>query len=95
MTVERWATKNGSCRSASSSLAASTVHQIAWSPVEARGQRRAMAERALVALEGGERDAALVRLVAVMDQEARHATRLTAGRRPDIGRAPRSRTLTS
>ena len=54
-----------------------------------------MAERAFVALEGGERDAALVRLVAVMDQEARHATRLTAGRRPDIGRAPRSRTLTS
>ena len=40
-----------------------------------------MAERAVVALEGGERDAALVRLVAVMDQEARHATRLTAGAR--------------
>ena len=32
VTVERWATKNGSCRTASSSLAASTVHQIAWPP---------------------------------------------------------------
>src|SRR4051812_48247408 len=55
----------------------------------ARGQRRAVAERALVALEGGERDAAVPRLVAVLDQEARHATRLTPWRHPDIGRAPR------
>src|SRR3954447_21642735 len=55
----------------------------------AGGQRRAVAERALVALEGSERDAAVVRLVAVLDQEARHATRLTPRRHPDIGRAPR------
>ena len=48
-----------------------------------------------MALEGGERDAALVRLVAVLDQEAGHATRLAAAPHPDIGRAPRSRTLIS
>ena len=47
-----------------------------------------MAERALVALEGGERDAALVRLVAVLDEEAGHAARLTPRAHPYIGRAP-------
>src|SRR3954451_19130628 len=61
----------------------------------AGGQRRAVAERALVALEGGERDAALVRLVAVLDEEAGHAARLTRRRHPYIGRPPRSLTLSS
>jgi len=50
-----------------------------------------VAERALVALEGGERDAAVVRLVAVLDQEAGHAARVTPRVRPYIGRAPRYR----
>src|SRR3954451_402373 len=51
----------------------------------AGGQRGAVAERALVALEGRERDAALVRLVAVLDDEARHAARLTPGPHRYIG----------
>src|SRR4051812_49913086 len=41
----------------------------------AGGQRRAVAERALVALEGGERDAALVRLVAGVADGRRRASR--------------------
>src|SRR3954451_18325718 len=60
---------------------------------EARGQRRAVTERAFVTLEGRERDAALVRLVAVMDQEARHATSIPAIPDPDIGARPLSATL--
>src|SRR3954447_20800788 len=55
----------------------------------AGGQRGAVAERALMALESGERDAALVRLVAVLDDEAGHMARLTPRRHPDIGRPPR------
>src|SRR4051812_9070418 len=61
----------------------------------AGGQRRAMAEVTLVALEGGECDAALVRLVAVLDDEAGHAARLTPRPHPYIGRAPRYLTLSS
>ena len=48
-----------------------------------------------MSLESGERDAALARLVAVMDQEARHATRLTLPPHPYIGHAPVLRTLIS
>src|SRR4051794_35789138 len=55
---------------------------------EARDQRRAVAERAFVALEGRERDTALVRLVAVLDQEARHATSVPAMRPRRIGGRP-------
>src|SRR5438094_1681527 len=54
----------------------------------ARGERAAVAQRAVVAAERGERDTALVRLVAVVDQVARHAMSLAARPRPDIGRAP-------
>src|SRR4051794_14539206 len=61
----------------------------------AGGQRRAMAEGTLVALEGGECDAALVRLVAVLDDEAGHAARLTPRPRPYIGRPPGYLTLSS
>src|SRR4051794_14111679 len=60
---------------------------------EARGQRRAVAERAFVTLEGRERDAALVRLVAVMDQEARQAMSIPASPDPDIGATPLFATL--
>ena len=42
----------------------------------ARGQRRAVAERARVPPEGGERHAALVRLVTVLEQEAGHGSQL-------------------
>src|SRR4051812_34810803 len=54
-----------------------------------------MAEGTLVALEGGERDAALVRLVAVLDDEAGHAARVTPRPQPYIGRPPRYLTLSS
>ena len=66
-----------------------------------RGRRRRTrraspaAQRALVALEGGERDAALMRLVSVVDEEARHAMRVLSNARPDIRGAPRSGTLIS
>ena len=85
--------KNGSCRRASSSPARRDRPPDPVVSVDARGERRAMAQRARVALEGGECDAALVRLVAVMDEVAGHASRLAPIPHPDIGRAPRSRTL--
>lgn len=47
-----------------------------------------MTERAAVSAERGERDAALVRLVAVMDQVARHAVSIAALPPRDIGGAP-------
>jgi hypothetical protein len=53
-----------------------------------RRERRAAAQRALVRAEGGEHDAEVVRLVAVVDEEARdgRASRWRALR--DIARPP-------
>jgi hypothetical protein len=47
-----------------------------------------VAKRALVAFEGGEHDAALVRLVTVMKQVAGHAASLPPRPLRDIGRHP-------
>src|SRR5689334_19353450 len=44
----------------------------------ARGHRRVMTQRALVPPEGGEHDAALARLVVVVDQEAGHGSQIAA-----------------
>ena len=55
---------------------------------KARGERRAVAKRAVVAFEGGEHDAALVRLVAVVEQVTRHGSSLLLRQARDIGEAP-------
>ena len=86
--VERSATKNGSSASASASVAASTAHQIAWPPRSARGQRRAVPERALVPPEGGERDAALVRLRGGGGPGSEACGEAPSAPAPDIGARP-------
>jgi hypothetical protein len=47
-----------------------------------------VAKRAVVALEGGEHDAALMRLVAVVEQVTGHGSSLLLCRPGDIGEAP-------
>ena len=54
----------------------------------ARRERVPTAKRALVAPEGGERDAALARLVAVMEQVAGHGSNVPADVPGDIGATP-------
>src|SRR5918995_6646472 len=54
----------------------------------ARGERELTAKRAVVALEGGEHDAAFVRLMAVGGQGTGHGASLLLCRRRDIGAAP-------
>jgi hypothetical protein len=47
-----------------------------------------MAEWTLVSLESGKRDATFLRLVVVVEQEARHAGSLASSEPPDIGVTP-------
>ena len=54
----------------------------------ARGERRPVAKRASVPFEGGEDDAALVRLVVVVEQVVGHADDPAAPRPRDIGEPP-------
>src|ERR671911_792072 len=49
----------------------------------ARCERRLAAKRAVVALERGEHDTAVVRLVSVVEHEAGHGARLTSPGRAD------------
>ena len=61
--------KCGNSSSACSGQVASTSHQISWPPER---HEATVSERARVAPEGGERDAAFLRVVATVDQEASH-----------------------
>ena len=54
----------------------------------AGGDRRSMTQRALVPLERREHDAALVRLVAMLQEVMEHPSRLLPRRCTDIGRTP-------
>ena len=54
----------------------------------ARGERALTTKRALMALEGGEHDAALARLVTVVEQVAGHASNLPTELPDDIGATP-------
>lgn len=54
----------------------------------ARGERRPVAKRALMPLERGEDDAALMRLVAVLEQVLGHGSSLPPSGSADIGRHP-------
>src|SRR5512134_2714410 len=54
----------------------------------ARGERFLVAKWTLVALERGEHDAALARLVAVLEQVTRHGSSLPPSGRADIGATP-------
>jgi hypothetical protein len=58
-------------------------------PAEGAGrERRAVAERAVMAPEGGEYDAALGRFVSVLDEEGRHAYSVGQSALADIGTNP-------
>jgi hypothetical protein len=54
----------------------------------ARADRRLMAERALVAFERGKRDAALLRLMPVLQQVMKQAVSIAPRRSADIRAAP-------
>jgi 6,7-dimethyl-8-ribityllumazine synthase len=54
----------------------------------ARGEVRAMAKRARMAVECSEHCAAFVSLVVVLDGETRHAERVASRRQRDIRSAP-------
>ena len=88
VTVVRAATKNGSSARASASLSASTLPPDRV-PAGAAGRDGGLApERALVAAEGGEDDSALVRLMAVVEEEAGHVASLAPHGPPHIGATP-------
>src|SRR5262249_54180655 len=57
----------------------------------ARADRRLVAQRAVVALEGGEHDTALMRLVAVLEDVQGHALSFGEAGSAHIGATPRSR----
>jgi len=56
--------------------------------IQARRRRRLMPERAVVPAEGGERGAAVLRRVSVMEEEARYGSSVPALRVRGIGAPP-------